>query len=184
MLQKPPAGQSDLPELPIPEAYWVIPGRLLAGEYPGVPFVPERTRQRIDAFLEAGFDTFIDLTSVGETLLYDAILREQAGAYGIEVQYTRFPIGDFGLPTVDNMKATLDAIDDGLAQGRKIDLHCSGGIGRTGTTVGCFLVRQGLNGAGALEQLADWWRSVPKHTRFPHSPETMAQEGFVREWKE
>jgi hypothetical protein len=183
MLPTPPTQLPDRPKLPIPEAYWVIPDRLLAGEYPGAPFVLERTRQRIDAFLEAGFDTFIDLTCAGEILPYEAVLREQAGAYGIAVQYLRFPIRDFGLPSLEEMKATLDAIDAGLSQGRKIYLHCYGGIGRTGTTVGCFLVRQGRNGAGALEQLADWWQYVPKHTRFPNSPQTLAQEDFVLNWQ-
>jgi hypothetical protein len=40
---------------PLPESYWVVPGHLLAGEYPAV-FEAEQTRQRIDALLEAGFD--------------------------------------------------------------------------------------------------------------------------------
>ena len=46
---------------PISESYWVEPGRLLAGEYPG-DYDEERTRKRIDALIEAGFNTFIDLT--------------------------------------------------------------------------------------------------------------------------
>jgi hypothetical protein len=43
---------------PIPESYWVEPGRLLAGEYPA-QFNNELTRLRIDALNQAGFKTFI-----------------------------------------------------------------------------------------------------------------------------
>ena len=42
----------------------------------------------------------------------------------------------------------LDAIDVALAQGRTVDVHCWGRIGRTGAAVGCWLVRHGLTGDG------------------------------------
>lgn len=167
---------------PIPESYWVLPGQFLAGEYPGSAYSPELTRKRLDVFLSAGFDTFFDLTSPGENEPYQAILCEEAGHYNLPAQYTRFPIGDFGLPTSAQMTATLNAIDSALAAGRKLYLHCYGGIGRTGTVVGCYLVRHGLNGAQALDQLAAWWKNVPKSNRYPHSPETLQQEQFVRAW--
>ena len=184
MIPKPSVPAGHPTELPIPEAYWVIPGRLLVGEYPGIPFAPERTRQRLDAFLEAGFDNFIDLTGPAETATpYEPILLEQAGAYGVEVRHTHFPIGDFGVPSIDGMNSVLDGIDASLARGARTYLHCYGGIGRTGTVVGCFLVRHGQSGEAALQQLAAWWQKVPKHTRYPHSPETLTQEAFVREWK-
>jgi protein-tyrosine phosphatase len=98
--------------------------------------------------------------------------------------YQRFPIGDFGIPTPELMNSLLNAIDEGLQAGRKIYLHCWGGIGRTGTTVGCYLVRQGKTGAEALGQLADWWRNVPKSRHYPRSPETSAQADFVRKWSQ
>ncbi|MBM9538479.1 hypothetical protein [Desulfobulbus alkaliphilus] len=46
---------------PIEHCYWVVPGRFLAGEYP-------RTRneaasvEKINALIQAGVTTFIDLT--------------------------------------------------------------------------------------------------------------------------
>ena len=80
------------------------------------------------------------------------------------------------------MKSILDQIDRSLAAGRKVYLHCWGGIGRTGTTVGCYLVRRGLNGEQALGQLAAWWRDVPKSRIHPQSPETREQAAFIRNW--
>lgn len=167
---------------PIPETYWVLPGQFLAGEYPGTSYFPEQTRKRLNAFLDDGFNTFFDLTRPGEVEPYDELLRESAAEYGLQVQYSRLPIGDFGLPSVAEMQYTLDALAGRLAAGRKLYLHCYGGIGRTGTVVGCYLVRQGLSGSAALRQLSEWWQTVPKASRFPHSPETRQQAQFILDW--
>lgn len=166
---------------PIPESYWVVSGQLLAGEYPAL-YNEEATRKRIDALIESGFDTFIDLTNPNETLPYLRILLEQASAYEAEVTHRRYPIGDFGLPTTQQMNSILNTIDEGLQAGHKIYLHCWGGIGRTGTTVGCYLVRHGMSGAEALDQLSAWWKGVPKSRYHLHSPETAEQMNFIRNW--
>ena len=48
---------------PIPNTYWVIPGRLLAGEYPaGTDFAD--SRERLKWIQDAGIDYFVDLTEV------------------------------------------------------------------------------------------------------------------------
>jgi hypothetical protein len=166
---------------PISESYWVETGRLLAGEYPA-KFDEETTRKRVDALLEAGFDTFIDLTNPNETFPYVHILLEEANIYQRQVAHHRFPIGDFGLPTPRLMNTILDTLEERLHAGRKVYLHCWGGIGRTGTTVGCYLVRQGKTAEEALDQLASWWRGVPKSEFHPYSPETTDQVHFVRAW--
>ena len=168
---------------PIPESYWVEPGRLLAGEYPA-QFDSELTRNRIDALIEAGFNTFIDLTKPNETVAYLRILLDEAKLYGVEVKHQRFAIGDFGLPAPKLMSSILDTIDAELKAGRKIYLHCWGGIGRTGTTVGCYLVRRGKTGTEALRQLAEWWQTVPKSLIHARSPETREQVEFIRNWAE
>ena len=168
-------------ERPLRESYWVKPGQFLAGEYPG-KFEEELTRKRLDALIGAGFDTFIDLTNANETLPYANLLLEQAHAYDVEALHHRFPIGDFGLPTPGTMNAILDKIEESLQSGRRIYLHCWGGIGRTGTTVGCYLVRQGKTAEEALDQLSAWWRSVPKSQYHPYSPETGEQVNFIRAW--
>jgi hypothetical protein len=171
------------PSIPIPNSYWVIPGQFLAGEYPGAWDI-EYTRQRMEVFLQSGFNTFIDLTAPDELTPYADILLEQAGYFGITASHRRFTIGDFGIPTVNHMKAILDTIDESLAQNQKVYVHCWGGVGRTGTTVGCYLVRHGKTGQEALDQLAVWWKNVPKRFAHPHSPETEDQMEFILNWKE
>ncbi len=172
---------TDQEKRPLSQSYWVEPECLLAGEYPG-QFNEDLTRKRIDALLEAGFDTFIDLTQPNELSPYEGMLKEEARLYKVNVQHLRFPIGDFGLPTPKQMKTILDTIDTSLKKEHKIYLHCWGGIGRTGTTVGCYLVRRGRNGEEAVRQLAEWWKNVPKSCYHPRSPETDGQVDFILKW--
>lgn len=178
------AATDPVPARPILESYWVISGRLLAGEYPGVSLAPEITRRRLDAFLEAGINTIINLTIEDEAEDYTCLLQEQASYYGTDLECLHFPIADFGLPTHKLMTEILDAIDHALACGRKVYVHCYGGIGRTGVTVGCFLVRRGYTGQQALQELAGWWCNVPKSARHLHSPETFQQAEFILHWSE
>ncbi len=168
--------------LPIPESYWVEPESFLAGEYPGHAY-GEQLHQRLDKYLDFGINTFIDLTDPDELPPYLPILTEQARYYDMDIQHKRFTITDHGLPTPETMQSILDEIDASLEAGRKIYVHCWGGIGRTGTTVGCYLVRHGLTGQRALVQLAEWWKDVPKSKTFPHSPETDPQMQFVLNWR-
>jgi hypothetical protein len=168
---------------PIPESYWVEPERFLAGEYPICAY-DERIRQRLDSFLDFGITTFIDLTDPDELPPYLPLLAEQARYYEYEVQHKRFTIPDHTVPAPEVMQNILNEIDASLAAGRKIYVHCFGGIGRTGTVVGCYLVRHGYTGQGALRQLAEWWQEVPKSRIWPFTPETKGQIKFVLNWDE
>ena len=78
----------------------------------------------------------------------------------------------------------MDALDAAMAGGHKIYLHCWGGIGRTGTTVGCWLVRHGLSGGQALIHLNELYRTAEQSRIFPQSPETDAQLNFILGWVE
>ena len=168
---------------PISESYWVEPGRVLAGEYPGSQ-TEEQARKRIDAFIQAGFNTFIDLTEPNELSPYLNILNGLSQVHRLNVKHQRFPIRDAGIPSREQMRSILDTMDAEVQTGRKIYLHCWGGIGRTGTTVGCYLVRRGKTGEEALSQLAGWWKSVPKSSYHLHTPETYEQMEFIRNWAE
>ena len=168
---------------PIPESYWVEPMRFLAGEYPGYSY-GEALRKRLDWYLDYGINTFINLTDPDELPPYLPLLLEQAGYYDIDVQHKRFTITDHSVPMPETMKTILDEIDAALAAGRKVNVHCWGGIGRTGTVVGCYLVRHGHTGPQALAQLAEWWKDVPKSRIWPNTPETEQQMQFVLNWKE
>jgi len=79
------------------------------------------------------------------------------------------------------MQAILDFIDHQMLTGHVVYVHCQGGIGRTGTVVGCYLVRHGMTGEEALQAI----RELRSATTFPNtrSPETEAQCAMVRHWQ-
>ncbi|KAL0958837.1 hypothetical protein HGRIS_014154 [Hohenbuehelia grisea] len=173
---------------PIPNSYWAT-SLLLACEYPWTPKVKEPSKQKLDALLNAGIRTFIDLTECGELSPYADYLFDRAAALGINpmtVEYHRFPIRDRSLPeSVDYMHRVLDVLRDNQRRGVISAVHCRGGIGRTGMVIGCWLVQSGAakSGADALTIIAREWRTVEKCKRFPNSPETGPQFEFVRDFK-
>lgn len=168
---------------PIPDSYWVTPGRLLVGEYPGARTAAEG-RAKARALLGAGVTLFVNLTEAGEYTLrpYWPDMETVAQALGIAVQHRRFAIPDMGTPSPAQMRAILDTIDTALAAGQGVYVHCFGGIGRTGTVVGCHLVRHGQEGAAALATIARLRAATPDGWR--RSPETEAQRQFVLNWRE
>ena len=149
-------------------SYWVVPRRLLAGEYP---------HARLDVLLGAGITSFVDLTRDDEEL------EPYAELLGTGARYVRRPIRDFDCPAEDELRETLDLVDAELERGEVVYLHCHGGRGRTGTVVGCWLVRHGVSGEAALARIAELRVDVPAAERH-RSPETRAQRKLVRTWRE
>lgn len=167
---------------PIPDSYWLIDGLLLAGEYPGTP--SERTtREKLAKFLDAGIRTFIDLTEADEHLTkYDLVLRDLAAERGIETKHLRYGIRDLGVPGErEQMQRILAAIRQEVDAGRPTYVHCWGGIGRTGTVIGCWLVEQGIVGRQAIERIATLRARTPDG--YKQSPETEEQRRYICEWR-
>lgn len=160
------------PPKPLAESYWVIPGRLLAGKYPGGKNLQDLER-RLGPLLDAGFDGFLDLTEAGEMPAYDAYLPPN-------VQHVRQPIKDHGVPRdaahMADVQASLDAL---LQQGRRVYVHCRAGIGRTGVVVACHLIEQGLTPTAALSRLNELWQGSDRSDTWPEVPETDEQKQFI-----
>ncbi len=160
---------------PLPNSYWVTPGKLLGGEYPAGAS-DEETQRRLRALMDAGVDCFVNLTQPGELPTYNTLLPNGT-------VYFHLPILDHGLP-VDRtyMRQIQFALGGAVAAGRCVYVHCRMGIGRTGTVLGCHLVEQGLSGPAALDELNRAWQQCSRASRWPSIPETHEQRQFVLSW--
>lgn len=165
---------------PIPDSYWVKPGELIAGEYAGA-FDPDETEKKLAALLDAGVRSFLDLTERHELEPYEPMLSRLASSRGMEVRYRRMSIQDRGVPTTEHMQAIIEHARAEIAAGRPVYVHCWGGIGRTGTVVGCWMREQdGLTAEESISRIATLRAGTPDGSFA--SPETREQRTFIASW--
>ena len=108
--------------------------------------------------MDSGIDHFIDLTEPHELEPFEDIAIQQGHRVGRQIGQERHPIPDVSVPAGPGEVAfILDAIDAAPSNGKSFYVHCWGGVGRTGTVIGCWLVRHGSDGQRALAQVDVWW---------------------------
>lgn len=165
------------------DSYWVLDGQLLAGPYPGAANKADAAA-KLEAFLDTGVTCFIDLTEEGEgppLHPYSGLLRQLAQRRGAQITHMRMPIRDVDVPSPWQMRAVLAAINSALAAGQIVYVHCWGGVGRTGTVVGCLLRERGLPADAILAELAHLRTHTERACRT--APETAEQRAFVENWQ-
>jgi protein tyrosine phosphatase len=175
------------PSVPFPRSYWVIPGKLLAGYYPGSKD-PKEATDKLTALINAGIRHVINLMEPDERdftghrfVLYEDVMESIAAKMGILVTFDQLPIKDLSVPTERHMARILNQIDLCIKHGKPVYVHCLGGIGRTGTVVGCYLVRHGLaTGKNVLDIIRDLRKDSEDSDR--KSPETREQREMVVGW--
>src|SRR5215813_11024053 len=166
---------------PIDDSYWLVPSKLLAGEYPGAR-TKDEARRKLRSFLDAGVTFFLDLTEEDEGLEpYAPLLQEEATARERKVVHRRLPISDLDVPTTERMSEIQQTIATALESGQTVYVHCWGGIGRTGTVLGCYLVEHEVSVAEALAEIQRRRRGT--RDGWKKSPQTPAQVDFVKRWR-
>ncbi len=164
-------------ERPHDNCYWAEVGQLMAGEYPRT-FDLEASREKLSRILDCGVTSFLDLTAPEDGLQpYTDILPDR------QFRHRQMTIRDMDVPPIEQMTNILGYLGDELKAGQCVYVHCWGGIGRTGTVMGCHWVQCGLTGEEALAKIAQHWQVMAKRRRFPQSPQTQAQRDFVLNWR-
>lgn len=176
------------PQRPFGRSYWVVPGTFLAGFFPS-DHQKQIARFQLNALIDCGIRTFVNLMETNETNYeglgfpkYTEQIQQWFPENQLNIEFLRFPIRDMYIPDEPLMIQILDAIDQSLNLKKPIYLHCWGGLGRTGTVVGCWLIRHGIvTPMDAIKHIQTLRK--PDDAYFRDSPQTGPQKDFILNWK-
>ncbi|ODS29671.1 MAG: putative phosphatase [Candidatus Scalindua rubra] len=114
---------------------------LIKGEIAGMA-KPESTIKNFEILKDNDIEAIVSLTDFS---LDKGLIEE----FGFEVKH--IPIKDFSTPRIEQIEEFLEFAEKIRAVGKKLVVHCDGGLGRTGTMLACYLVDKGINAAKAIE---------------------------------
>ncbi|MFV2064156.1 MAG: protein-tyrosine-phosphatase [Chloroflexota bacterium] len=118
-------------------------------------------------------DTFVLLVQDDE-LEWTEVPQIESAMANHAIELLRFPIPDGGTPLDATAFAELlDGLHERLRDGKHVVVACRGGLGRTGTLVGCLLRDAGLSGAKAVD--------LTRRSR-SRTIENDRQETYVKGW--
>jgi protein-tyrosine phosphatase/nicotinamidase-related amidase len=110
------------------------------------------------------------------------ISHDEFARYGVEsllVSYREhqldvkhLPIVDGRVPSIEQMNELIAWLTERLSAGKKVLVHCVGGLGRAGTVCACFLRAQGADGESAI--------ATVRAARSLRAIETEVQERFIK----
>jgi predicted protein tyrosine phosphatase len=167
-----------------PQHYPIEAGKLYGGEYPGHRDT-DVAKTRLRYLVSLGIRTFVDLTAPADRMApYEGLLVELEDEVGVPLRRISLPIVDMGIPeSASTMQTILRHIRESCSQAPAVYVHCWGGIGRTGTVVGCWLRECGQDPESALVRVQHLYAShMPKARIHPESPQTPAQKDYIRNW--
>jgi len=137
---------------------WVVDNALAGMPQPGA-------RAMLDddlAFLkEQGVDLIVSANLEG-------IDTAAAAAYGMA--HVRLPVEDFGAPTMVQMSSFASLAGDRIADGGRVAVHCTAGMGRTGTYLAVWFVSDGMRPEQAIAHVRE---------KRPGSIESASQEAAI-----
>lgn len=175
-------------ETPFARSYWVVSRLFLAGYYPGdmnAGGYPANLNQLVKCGIRFIVNLMEDLEVDHTGRIYEPYMRQLAHITeeaGVQVKYIQIPIKDLSIPSQDEMRNILDIIDNAISQQIPVYVHCLGGLGRTGTVVGCFLARHGIaSGDEVLTKIKELRQVEALSEQL--SPQTTIQRQFVSLWR-
>lgn len=166
-----------------PLRYIAIANSLFCGEYPGKDKAD--VAEAAIRLLDYGIDTIVNFTELGEQTTngeelysYEVDLRDVYQGRGRNLDFHRVAIRDDHPPTITQAKKFCKLVDREIADGRRVYIHCRGGIGRTATMATIYLIWSGLADSGTWQKTIN---SLRKH-EFRSAPEPRQVAWINSKW--
>ncbi len=132
----------------------------------------------VGSLIDRGFDLLLDVSDEGERSSHSEALLDEARHRGLAIECRRLPAPSLTGPDAGRMTRILDEIEQAIAAGRTVLVHCPDKPSPLAAVIGCFLLRQGFESREALERLE------PLTEGLDRSAKAEGVEAFVRAWSE
>ena len=142
----------------LPHFSWLIENKLAALSYP-------ESEDACILLYQRGIRALLNLSET--PLPYEALNN-------IDLLIEHIPIDGFTAPTLLQVKEAIGIISSCLSKHLPVAVHCVAGLGRTGSILACYLVRQGISADKAITTIREWR---------PGSIEVLEQEAIVYEYE-
>lgn len=142
---------------------WVIDRELAALPRPGGSHDLDKD---LDFLADQGVSLLVSLT-------IQPTSAEKLRAHGIDQLH--LPVEDFTAPSFEQMREFIAAVDARHADGLAVGVHCTAGLGRSGTMLAAYFVSQGMSAVDAIAEI--------RRLR-PGSVETLDQEAAIAAFAE
>jgi len=176
---------------PLPKdksTYWIVPGLLMAGEWPG-GIDPDEIHSTIFEYLNVGVRTFVNLVPdhehahLRESPNYDRYAKALARERRISIQHRPYPFRDMTVPTVTTtFRDLLTDISVFIDSGKPTYIHCWAGLGRTGVVVGAWLREHTVVPPDQILAYLNLLRILSGDDTSYASPQTEEQIQFIQNW--
>ena len=149
----------------------ISPGSIGLTILPGRKDYSRSIDEDLKQLKEYGIDTIIPLLTDDEFFHYGVgDLTEKYNEMNFNVH--RLPIMDQLVCSSDEIREMVSFIDKQVEEGKKVMIHCVGGLGRSGMVAAAYLKYKGLNYAEAINTVRKF--------RGPRAIESKVQEEFVQ----
>jgi protein-tyrosine phosphatase len=130
--------------------FWLTPNlAIIIRPYGDVPL-----DEHMRAFRAAGIDVVVSMLQPGEASNL-GLEDEAASANRAGLLFENFPIPDADVPpNLQRFIDFLEYLEDHIAAGKKIAIHCRASIGRAPLTAASLLIRSGMTSTEAWSQIS------------------------------